>query len=52
MNDHSDPPLSEEQVNRISVLSAGEVNLIDSCLLRSCTDKWRKVAAIVGGSFD
>ena len=48
MNDHTDPPLSEEQVIRISILSADELNLIDSYFLGRCTGKWRKVAAIVG----
>ena len=43
-----DPPLTTEQHSIVEALSEEQVAEIDKALLTNCTERWRKVAAVVG----
>ena len=43
-----EPSLTAEQQQRVDRLSQAEVNAIDEALLDDASDRWRKVARIVG----
>ena len=51
MNSHDiipDPPLTPDQIKLIEELTDEDVKAIDEALLASISDKWRKVARVVG----
>ncbi len=43
-----DPPLTPEQETKIAQLSEAEVATIDDALLGQASQRWRKVAMVVG----
>ena len=43
-----DPPLTTEQLSIVEALSEEQIAEIDKALLTNCTERWRKVAAVVG----
>ena len=51
MNSHDvtpDPPLTPDQVKLIEQLTDDDVKVIDEALFASTSDRWRKVARVVG----
>jgi hypothetical protein len=47
-HDPPDPPLTREQQERVAALSPAEVQAIDEALLANMSERWRKVARVVG----
>ncbi|HET6842208.1 MAG TPA: DUF3658 domain-containing protein [Candidatus Angelobacter sp.] len=45
-----DGRLTPEQEARVALLAAAELERIDKCLLSLVTDRWQKVARIVGAA--
>lgn len=43
-----DPPLTAEQLEIVEALSEEQIAEIDHALLANCSERWRKVAAVVG----
>lgn len=53
MNSHDldpDPELTPEQLKLVEELSETEVKAIDNALLANASEKWRKVARVVGAT--
>lgn len=43
-----DPPLSPEEQARVATLTKADIEAIDQALLSNATNRWRKVAMVVG----
>lgn len=43
-----DPPLTRDQLAIVRTLTSEQIAAIDKALLAHCTERWRKVAAVVG----
>lgn len=53
MNSHDidpDPELTPEQLNLVAELTETEIEAIDNALLANASEKWRKVARVVGAT--
>lgn len=49
-SEEPDEELSDEQQNRVSLLTAEEIATIDAAILRNCSTQFRKIARVVGFS--
>lgn len=45
-----DGPLTDEQQDRVALLTTDEIAAIDAAILRNCSGQFRKIAMVVGSS--